>query len=621
MTPNDTTTLVHLVGFLAGVALYAMLAVMTVRVGGRSGADRIPLATALLGLVWNSVALVIYGLHDFGLPAPVPLLWPWIVALAFSAVGFLPAVVVHSAVQSAGPRRGAAAAFLVRAAYSLSAVAATLQFIDAARGAILPSRPALRILTVGYAVLIGALALYSRRQPGWRRALTAAALAAFAVMALHLSQHAPGSDSWATELLGHHASLPLAVVILYQDYRFAFADLFLKRALTLIALLCLTVGLYQFVAAPLILPHLQHGPAQPGAVAALLGLWALTALAYPRLRAAINGLVDRSILRRVNYRRLRDAVATRVAELDSEPEILDDVCQTLTAALTADRVTWTAGQPPDSAATTVRVHTTDVPHYTITIGALTAGRRLLSDDLAMLDAVALNVARRIDAIRVAHERYGRDLREREILQLATEAQLTALRAQLNPHFLFNALTTIGHLMEAAPDRALQTLFRLTSLLRAVLTRSDAALATLGDEIEIIDSYLSIERARFEERLAVTIDVPPQLLALPLPPLLVQPLVENAIKHGISPRKLGGRVVVTARTSGDDLTLSVIDTGIGVTANELAARRTRGIGLANVEARLGHYYGTAATLTVRSAPGVGTTVELRVPITAPALVHR
>jgi signal transduction histidine kinase len=614
VTPNDTTTLVHLVGFLAGVALYAMLAVMTVRGGGRSGADRIPLATAILGLVWNSVALVIYGLHDFGLPAPIPHLWPWIVALAFSAVGFLPAVVVHSAVQSAGRRPGAA--ILVRAAYGLSAIAATIQVIDAGRGVMLPSRTALRILTVGYAILIGALALYSRRQPGWRRALTGVALAAFAVMALHLSQHTAGSDSWGTELLGHHASLPLALVILYQDYRFAFADLFLKRALTLVALLAVTVGLYQFVAAPLIMPHID----QPGAVAALLGLWALTALMYPPLRGVINGVVDRLILRRVDYRRLRDSVATRIASLGSEREILDDVSATLAAALTADRVAWTTGEPADAqAAATVRVFTTDAPAYAIAIGGLTAGRRLLSDDFAMLDAIALIVARRVDAIRVARERYGRDLREREILQLATEAQLTALRAQLNPHFLFNALTTIGYLMQEAPSRALDTLFQLTGLLRAVLTRSDAALATLGDEIEIVRSYLAIEAARFEERLAVTVDVPDPLLALPLPPLLLQPLVENAIKHGISPRKLGGRVVVTARTSGDDLTLTVIDTGVGVTPNELADRRDRGIGLANVEARLGHYYGAAATLTVRSAPGVGTTVEVRVPITAPALV--
>jgi two-component system, LytTR family, sensor kinase len=610
VSPSDATTLVHLVGFVAGVVLYAMLATMTVRTD-----DRIPFATAVLGLVWNSVALVIYGLHDFDLPAPIPHAWPWIVALAFSAVGFLPAVVVHSAVQSAGRRPGAS--FLIRAAYAVSGTAAIIQVIDAGRGTPLPSRTALYILTIGYAVLIVAVALYSRRQPGWRRALTAVALAAFAVMALHLSQHAPGSDTWATELVGHHASLPLALVILYQDYRFAFADLFLKRALTLVALLSLIVTLYELLAAPLILPHLP----QPGAVAALLGLWTITALAYPRLRTAIHGVVDRLILRRVDYRRLRDSVAARVESLDSEPAILDDVCHTLAGALTAARVAWSDASPTETFAAVVRVPTTDAPVYTITISGLTAGRRLLSDDFAMLDGVALLAARRLDALRVAQERYGRDLREREILQLATQAQLTALRAQLNPHFLFNALTTIGHLMEAAPHRALETLFQLTSLLRAVLTRSDLALATLGDEIDIVRAYLSIERARFEERLSVTIDVPPALLTLPLPPLLIQPLVENAIKHGISPRKLGGTVIVAARATDDDLVVTVTDTGIGATPTDMARGRASGIGLANVNARLEHYYGAAATLLVRSTPGLGTTVEVSIPVATPAFVTR
>jgi two-component system, LytTR family, sensor kinase len=603
--PTDTTTLVHLVGFLAGVVLYAMLAVMTVRGGRRSGGDRIALATAALGLAWNSVALVIYGLHDFGVPAPIPHAWPWVVALAFVAVGFLPAVVVHSAVQSAGRRAGGQA--LVAAAYSLSAAAGALQLIDAERGGSLPSRAALVTLTAGYAMLIGALALYARRQPGWRRALSAVALAAFAVMALHLSQHA-GSDSWPVELVGHHASLPLALVILYQDYRFALADLFLKRALTLVALLAITLCLYRVAVAPYI-------SAAPGAVAVLLGLWVTTALAYPRLRRLIHGGVDRLILRRADYGQLRADITARAAALDSEPEILDAVCDALRDALTARRVSWTGTALSDGTkegGAAIRVPTTDEPVYTIEIGSLAAGRRFLSDDLALLDAVGLIVARRIDAVRVARERFGRDLREREILQLATEAQLTALRAQINPHFLFNALTTIGYLMEAAPQRALETLFRLTGLLRAVLKRSDGALATLGDELEIIRAYLGIEGVRFEERLAVTIDVAPELSTLPLPPLLLQPLVENAIKHGITPQKDGGRVVVAARRDGAALVITVLDSGVGVAASDLARRRARGLGLTNVEARLAHYYGDAASFTIRSAPGVGTTVEVRVP---------
>lgn len=489
---------------------------------------------------------------------------------------------------------------MVSLAYSLSAVAGGLQLIAAGRGESLPSRAALMTTSIGFSILIVVLAIFARREPGWRRALTAVALAAFAVMALHLTQHTGGGESWPTELLGHHASLPLALVILYQDYRFAFVDIFLKRALTLVAVLALMVTLYRIAIAP-------HVAIDPRMLATMLALWVATVLAYPWLRRIIHGGVDRGILRRADYAKVRSEVAAVVAALDSEPQILDATCEIIRLALTARQVTWGMDE------SLVRVPTAEDPMYGINVIGLAAGRRLLSDDLAMLEAVALLAARRIDAVRVTRERYGRDLREREILQLATEAQLTALRAQLNPHFLFNALTTIGYLMEAAPKRALETLFRLTGLLRAVLKRSDGELGTFADELELIRSYLGVEAARFEERLSVTIEVPADLSTVPLPPLILQPLVENAIKHGISPQKEGGRLVLAARREGATMVITILDTGAGVSATELAQRRARGIGLSNVEARLAHYYGDAASIVVRSAPGVGTTVEVRVPV--------
>ena len=116
-----------------------------------------------------------------------------------------------------------------------------------------------------------------------------------------------------------------------------------------------------------------------------------------------------------------------------------------------------------------------------------------------LTIIAALVGRRVDAIRLSRERYKRQLREREMAQLATEAELRALRSQINPHFLFNALTTIGYLIQTAPSRALDTLMHLTALMRGVL-RSDGALTTLGREIALIELYLDIERARFDERL-------------------------------------------------------------------------------------------------------------------------
>src|SRR5207237_9891031 len=156
-------------------------------------------------------------------------------------------------------------------------------------------------------------------------------------------------------------------------------------------------------------------------------------------------------------------------------------------------------------------------------------RRLVSDALSMLESIAIVVARRVDAIRISSERYQREVREQEMAKLATEAELRALRSPVNPHFLFNSLTTIGYLIQTAPPRALETLMRLTSLLRAVL-RSEGEFTTLGRELELVETYLDIERERFEHRLQVTIEVPVRLRAIRVPALIIQPLVENAVKH-------------------------------------------------------------------------------------------
>ena len=218
---------------------------------------------------------------------------------------------------------------------------------------------------------------------------------------------------------------------------------------------------------------------------------------------------------------------------------------------------------------------------------------------------------------MTHERYERKLREQHIAKLATEAELRALRAQLNPHFLFNALTTIAQLVQEAPTRALETIMRLTVLLRGVL-RSEGEFTTLSRELEMIESYLDIEHARFEQRLRVRVAVPSELGHIRIPPLLLQPIVENAVKHGVAPLADGGEVVVTARLEPapvgvSELVLTVSDSGKGATLLEMAHGRALGVGLQNVERRLTHQYGAAASLTVDSIPDRGTTVTIKVPV--------
>jgi two-component system, LytTR family, sensor kinase len=451
---------------------------------------------------------------------------------------------------------------------------------------------------------------------------------------LHLSHHTGGStDSWYVELTGHHASLPLVLAILYEDYRFAFADIFLKRTLSLFVLVALAFGLYIGIASPFLMRRNSSGQFDPRSVGMLLGLWVITALLYPWLHHGVVRFVDSVVLRRVDYAKLRADIAQLLTDLEASPEIMAQVSKRLAPAVSAHEIRWSkTGEAVDtslsgnvtvlegsrSKGALVTVPTAEPPYYSFEIGMLAGGRRLLSDDIAMLEAVAVMVARRIDALRVTHERCEQSLREQEINKLATEAQLRALRAQVNPHFLFNALTTIGYLVQTAPDRALETLMKLTSLLRGVL-RTDGEFVTLEEELQLIASYLDIEKARFEERLRVSIEVPKELLCLRIPALLVQPLVENAIKHGITPARFGGEVRIQARLEGstgrnaDVLDITVSDSGIGVSEIALARGRRRGLGLRNIEERLRCYGGQSASLVIHSVVGDGTVVELKFPL--------
>jgi LytS/YehU family sensor histidine kinase len=371
--------------------------------------------------------------------------------------------------------------------------------------------------------------------------------------------------------------------------------------------------------------------AGPRGVGLLVTLWVATALVYPWLHRRIAWFVDAVVLGRPDYRFLRAHVARCAQEHDEVAPLLDDVCALLKPALSCPAIRWhevadasaydeaeegSAVHIAHASAATV-IPTSDRPQYAIVSGPMTGGRRLLSGDVVMLEALAIIVARRIDAIRLVSERHQREVREQEIAKLATEAELTALRAQINPHFLFNALTTIGYLIQTAPPRALNTLMRLTVLLRSVL-RSEGEFTTLDHELDLIEAYLDIERARFEDRLRVSIDVPEGLRQARIPPLLLQPLVENAIKHGVAPKRYGGEVTIRARLERGgggthELVVAVRDTGDGVSAIAMRRGRERGVGLRNVERRLACQYGAAASLVVSSLPGKGTTAEIRLPV--------
>ncbi|MGI9034688.1 MAG: sensor histidine kinase [Pyrinomonadaceae bacterium] len=616
MNSLNSALLVNLLGFTVGVSLYGLLLVMVVR--HRQTKEKFPLdflllATSVLGLLWNVGELFSFIWRDFRQTEVSPVLS----AVAYSALGFLPSVVVHSAWKNSESRSGK---ILTIAAYGLSVFAAALHFQSAFFFNVAPSNLALRILTFGSLALLGGLLIFNFKQTRERKTVWISALLIFAVSALHLSGGAE-EKSWLVELVAHQSSLPLALAILLQDYRFAFADLFLKRALSLILLALTAFGLYIFVAAPLLYYHETHAPQDAQAIALILTLWMATALVYPALHKFAVWLVDTIILRRANYETLRVELARAIEKQSSAEAVLRQFCEQIKPALTAQSANWTQifqaeTNLPQIFLTRneaeIFIPVTEPPFYQITLKNFAGGRNLLSDEIEMLSSSALLTARKIDALRVTDERHSQELREREFSRLATEARLSALRAQINPHFLFNALTTIGYLIQSAPDKAFETLMRLTSLLRGVL-RSTGEFSTLGEELKIIESYLEIERARFEERLSVKIEVSPELRRLKIPSLVLQPLVENAVKHGISNSKHGGEVRISARIDGQNLTLEVSDTGAGLSAENLSESRKNGVGLNNIEQRLKSHFGAAARLEIQSEAGSGTKSKIVLPL--------
>lgn len=616
MDTLNSALLINLLGFTVGVSLYGLLLVMVVRHRRRNEKfplDFLLLATAVLGLFWNFGELFSFVWRDFNKTD----VSPFLAAVAYSALGFLPSVVVHSAWKNSASASGK---ILTIAAYGLSVFAAVLHFQAAIFLHTAPSNFALKLLTFGSLALLGGLLAFNFKQTRERKAVWISALLIFAVSALHLSGGAE-EKSWLVELVAHQSSLPLALAILLQDYRFAFADLFLKRALSLILLALTAFGLYIFVAEPLLRYHEMHTPQDAQAIALILALWIITALIYPALHKFAVWLVDKIILRRANYAELRAELARAIEKQSSAETVLTQFCEQIKPALTAKSAMWSeifqaAANLPQVISTAneadIFVPVSEPPFYKITLENFSGGRNLLSDEIEMLESAALLTARKIDALRVTGERHSRELREREFSRLAAEAQLSALRAQINPHFLFNALTTIGYLIQSAPDKALQTLMQLTSLLRGIL-RSTGEFSTLGDELKIIESYLEIEHARFEERLSVKIDVSPELRRLKIPSLILQPLVENAVKHGISNAKRGGEVKISARLEGQNLRLEVADTGAGISLEKLTASRKKGVGLNNIEQRLKSHFGAVARLEIESETGVGTISKVVLPL--------
>jgi two-component system LytT family sensor kinase len=210
--------------------------------------------------------------------------------------------------------------------------------------------------------------------------------------------------------------------------------------------------------------------------------------------------------------------------------------------------------------------------------------------------------------------YHREMRTREVAaaRLETrlvEAHLQALHRQIHPHFLFNTLHAISALVHRDPDRADAMIERLSDMLRVTLSTVGRQEVTVGQELEFLRAYLDIEQVHFGSRLRVTVDVDPAVLDALVPNLVLQPLAENALRHGLAPVAGGGSLRIEARRHGDDLMLRVTDDGRGLRD---PAPGGHGVGLSNTRARLHALHPATATLTVEARPGGGVEVTVRLP---------
>jgi LytS/YehU family sensor histidine kinase len=207
--------------------------------------------------------------------------------------------------------------------------------------------------------------------------------------------------------------------------------------------------------------------------------------------------------------------------------------------------------------------------------------------------------------------------EAQLRELAARAELAALQARINPHFFFNTLNTISSLVDEDPERAGEIVQGLSELFRYTFRVAEARPVALSEELEFIQRYLSVERARFGDRLKVIREVEDRSLAVPIPGLILQPLVENAVGHGIAPLRRGGTVRIVARLDGGDLVIEVADDGVGLDLKRTDVIR-EGHGLANVRQRLSTLYGARGSLEL--LPGTddhGAIARIRLPVQATA----
>lgn len=380
------------------------------------------------------------------------------------------------------------------------------------------------------------------------------------------------------DLLPDYLLLIFFGVRLYYCERLAFFDVFLKR------------GFYFLAGVLLVFLTWENWPA-------MLLLWMMGPSLYQRL----SGYMDRKVL----GRRYTPLEAERALTLAIQGCSTEAALQTAAESSLSDIFTTQARVNLNGSIDTLAVERAIPipPHGAVGLKRRPNGVPFLSGDLRLLDMLAANIGA---ALQNLHLRQ----RQSELAEQASRAELRALRAQINPHFLFNALNAIAGSIRARPELADDTIAQLADVFRYALNRSGEEWAIIEEELDFVKSYLAVEQARFGDRLVFVVECEEATHHAKIPTMLIQPLVENAMRHGVGQLPGIGRIHVRVQNKPNQrLRIEVTDNGPGFPD---AFTPTEGHGLGNIAARLNGYYGEQATLQWEKV-AVGCMVSFEVPL--------
>ena len=424
------------------------------------------------------------------------------------------------------------------------------------------------------------------------------------------------------------SALAFVFIVTYYTERLTFFDVLVKKAAFIFSSLLLLTLYFVFVTPRIAAMQLRGWI---GVLVWALSVWPLVLLA-PWGQRKLSLWVDRLWL----GRRFSPAEATRyfLAGLQgaiSAGELRKLAEQHLSAIFRSD-VEVLDDDPGQSggagigAAITVFIGLHGEPAGAIRIQPRADGPQFLSEDIDLLSSLAEAFSFLLENLRLREKRLSQEKREQELVLNASRSELKALRAQVNPHFLFNALNAIAGLIPLDPDRAERTIEQLSEIFRYALSGSEREWVRLDDELEAVRAYLDVEQARFRDSLRVRLEFPSDIRNVRIPAMIVQTLVENATRHGVGAISTPGIVEVIASASTDMLRIEVRDNGPGFRPAALRALESRGggYGLRNVRERLQGHFGNGAMLRIERDEARGMTVaSVEMPLAAltqPAMVH-